>query len=153
MADAKAADPKNTVALELSKVLADTYAMYQKTHGYHWNVKGPNFRGLHLLFEEQYTELWNSIDEIAERIRALGELAPMSTSAFGNLSSLKEGDPTFSADDMLKDLKTSQKQVIATIQAAEKAAEAAGDGATQDLCNARLAAHQKHLWMIKASLG
>jgi starvation-inducible DNA-binding protein len=66
---------------------------------------------------------------------------------------MKEGDPTLSADDMLKDLKNSQKQVIATLQAAEKAAETAGDGATQDLCNARLAAHQKHLWMIKASLG
>jgi starvation-inducible DNA-binding protein len=153
MADAKTADPKNAVALELSKVLADTYAVYQKTHGYHWNVKGPNFRGLHLLFEEQYNEMWTALDEIAERIRALGELAPMSASAFGNLSSMKEGDPTLSADDMLKDLKNSQKQVIATLQAAEKAAETAGDGATQDLCNARLAAHQKHLWMIKASLG
>jgi starvation-inducible DNA-binding protein len=153
MADAKSPDPKSTVALELSKVLADSFAVYQKTHGYHWNVKGPNFRGLHLLFEEQYNEMWTALDEIAERIRALGELAPMSTQAFGNLSSLKEGDPTLSAEDMLKDLKASQKQVIATLQAAEKAAEEAGDGATQDLCNARLAAHQKHLWMIKASLG
>ncbi len=153
MADAKTPDPKSAVTLELSKVLADSYAIYQKTHGYHWNVKGPNFRGLHLLFEEQYNEMWTALDEIAERIRALGELAPMSTQAFGNLSSMKEGDPSLSAEDMLKDLKSSQKQVIATIEAAEKAAETAGDGATQDLCNARLAAHQKHLWMIKASLG
>ncbi|MGZ3298897.1 MAG: Dps family protein [Asticcacaulis sp.] len=152
-ADAKSSDLKATVAVELSKVLADSYAVYQKTHGYHWNVKGPNFRGLHLLFEEQYNEMWTALDEIAERIRALGELAPMGNSAFGNLSSLKEGDPTLSAEEMLKDLKASQKQVIATLQLAEKAAEDAGDGATQDLCNARLAAHQKHLWMIKASLG
>lgn len=152
-ADIKSSDPKATVATELSKVLADSFAVYQKTHGYHWNVKGPNFRGLHLLFEEQYNEMWTALDEIAERIRALGELAPMSASAFGNLSSVKEGDPTLSAEEMLKDLKSAQKQVIATLQLAESAAEDAGDGATQDLCNARLAAHQKHLWMIKASLG
>ncbi len=154
MADTKAANTtKSSVAIELSKVLADSYAVYQKTHGYHWNVKGPNFRGLHLLFEEQYNEIWAALDEIAERIRALGELAPMGPSAFANLSSMKEGDPSLSSEDMLKDLKAANKQVVATLEACEKAAEEAGDGATQDLCNARLAAHQKHLWMIKATLG
>ncbi len=148
-----AASAKSSVALELSKVLADSYSLYLKTHGYHWNVKGPNFSSLHGLFMAQYTEMWNALDEIAERIRALGETAPMSGAAFGNLTSMKEGDPTLSWEDMLKDLKAGHKQVIDTLEATQKAAEAAGDAPTVDLVNARLAAHQKHQWMIKATLG
>ena len=153
MADAKAADPKSTVALELSKVLADSYAMYQKTHGYHWNVKGPNFRGLHLLFEEQYTELWNSIDEIAERIRALDHTAPMGADAFGNLTSIKDGDPNAASPDMVKDLIAGHEATIATLKKAAELADEAGDISTNDLCTQRITAHEKHRWMLKATLG
>ncbi len=145
-------DNSKTVAHELSKVLADTFTIYQKTHGYHWNVKGPTFRGLHLLFEEQYNEIWASVDDIAERIRALGQAAPMGVSAMGNLTSLKDGDPSLSAEDMLKDLVADQKTVIATLKACVKASEAAGDVSTADLCTTRLTAHEKHLWMLTATL-
>lgn len=145
-------DNSKTVAHELSKVLADTFTIYQKTHGYHWNVKGPTFRGLHLLFEEQYNEIWASVDDIAERIRALGQAAPMGVSAMGNLTSLKDGDPTLSAEDMLKDLVADQKTVIATLKACVKASEEAGDVSTADLCTTRLTAHEKHLWMLTATL-
>ena len=148
----KALDQSAAVAHELSKVLADSFTIYQKTHGYHWNVVGANFRGLHLLLEEQYNEIWTSIDEIAERIRALGKTAPMGTAALGNLTAIKDGDPELSATDMLKDLAGDHVTVVATLKAAVKAAEDAGDVSTADLCTTRLTAHEKHLWMIKASL-
>ena len=145
-------DNSKKVAQELSKVLADSFTIYQKTHGYHWNVTGPTFRGLHLLFEEQYNEIWTSIDEIAERIRALGATAPMGTGAMGNLTSIKDGDPNATAEEMLKDLAADHATVVATLKAAVKAAEAAGDVSTADLCTTRLTAHEKHLWMISATL-
>lgn len=145
-------DNSKTVAHELSKVLADSYMIYQKVHGYHWNVKGPNFRALHLLFEEQYNEIWTSIDDVAERIRALGELAPMGGSALGNLTSIKDGDATLSAEDMLKDLKAGYETVIATLKAACSAADDAGDVSSADLCTVRLTAFEKHLWMVNATL-
>jgi starvation-inducible DNA-binding protein len=145
-------DNSKKVAQELSKVLADTFTIYQKTHGYHWNVTGPTFRGLHLLFEEQYNEIWTSIDEIAERIRALNATAPMGASAMGNLTSIKDGDPNLSSEEMLKDLAADHATVVATLKAAVKAAEDAGDVSTADLCTTRLTAHEKHLWMINATL-
>ena len=98
------AKDRKTVAEGLSKVLADSYAVYLKTHGYHWNVSGPNFSQFHALFMTQYTEMWTAIDEVAERIRALGELEPQGYGAFGNLSSIKDGDPTKDATAMIKDL-------------------------------------------------
>jgi len=145
-------DNSKKVAQELSKVLADSFTIYQKTHGYHWNVTGPTFRGLHLLFEEQYNEIWTSIDEIAERIRALGATAPMGAAAMGNLTAIKDGDPNATAEEMLKDLAADHATVVATLKAAVKAAEAAGDVSTADLCTTRLTAHEKHLWMISATL-
>jgi starvation-inducible DNA-binding protein len=145
-------DNSKTVAHELSKVLADSFTVYQKTHGYHWNVRGPNFRGLHLLLEEQYNEIWTSIDEIAERIRALDEYAPMGHGALGNLTSIKDGDPTLSAPDMLKDLVAGHEVAIATLKKAAEVADEAGDISTNDLCTQRLTAHEKHRWMLKASL-
>ncbi|ESQ80130.1 Dps family protein [Asticcacaulis sp. YBE204] len=140
------------VCLELSKVLADSYNLYLKTHGYHWNVRGPQFNSLHTMFMAQYTEMWTALDEIAERIRALGELAPMSGSAFGNLSSIKEGDATNSANAMLKELAEGHKTLIATLKNALKVADDAGDDPTVDLLTTRLAAHEKFLWMISATL-
>lgn len=149
----KAVDNDSGVAQELKKVLADSYNLYLKTHGYHWNVKGPTFRSLHLLFMDQYTEMWTALDEIAERILALDQVAPMTGAAFGNLTSLKDGDPSKSAEDMVADLVAGHKVVIATLKSLVKVAEDAEDGPTADLANTRLAAHEKHLWMLKATLG
>ena len=145
-------DNSSTVAHELSKVLADTFTIYQKTHGYHWNVRGGNFRGLHLLFEEQYNELWTSIDEIAERIRALDQFAPMGNGALGNLTSIKDGDPSASSADMLADLVAGHETTIATLKKAAAVADEAGDISTNDLCTQRITAHEKHRWMLKATL-
>ncbi|MFT4089889.1 MAG: Dps family protein [Asticcacaulis sp.] len=149
---AAAVDSDKKVAHELSKVLADTFTLYQKTHGYHWNVRGPSFRSLHLLFEEQYNEIWTSVDDIAERIRALGAIAPQGAGALGNLTSIKDGDPTGSAQDFLQDLKSGHETVIATLKSLVEIAEEAGDVSTADLATQRLTAHEKHLWMIKATL-
>lgn len=146
---AKKSEP---VVEALNKALADSYAAYLKTHGYHWNVRGPNFSSYHNLFMTQYTEMWTALDEIAERIRALGELAPMSGAAFGNLSSIKEGDATKSANEMLKELADGHKTLIATLKNALKVAEEASDDPTVDLLTVRLGSHEKHLWMISASL-
>ncbi len=147
--DAKA---KKAAAEGLSKLLADSYAVYLKTHGYHWNVRGPNFSQLHSLFMAQYTEMWTAIDEVAERIRALGELAPQGYGAFGNLSSIKDGDPTKSANDMLKDLIASHETLIGTLYSALPTVQEAGDEVTAGLLTDRLTAHEKHVWMLKSSL-
>ncbi|ESQ87533.1 ferritin [Asticcacaulis sp. AC460] len=156
MADAAVStqvDHDKTVGKELSKVLADSYNLYLKTHGYHWNVRGLTFRSLHLLFMDQYTEQWTALDEIAERILALGQTAPMTGTAFAGLTSVPEGDPKKGAEDMVRDLADGHKQVIATLKSLVAAAEKAGDGPSQDLANTRLAAHEKHLWMLNATLG
>ena len=141
------------VARELTKVLADSFAVYQKTHGYHWNVRGPEFFSLHNLLEQQYREIWAALDEIAERIRALGELAPQSGTAYANLTSIKDGDPEKEAPEMLKELVKDHGTLIATARAALDAADEAGDEATVDLLTQRLAAHEKAAWMLRSSLG
>ena len=146
------AKDRKAVAEQLSKLLADTYALYLKTHGYHWNVSGPNFSQLHALFMTQYTEMWTAIDEVAERIRALGELAPQGYGAFGNLSSIKDGDPSKNAEGMLKDLIAGQEAVIATLYAALPVAQEAGDEVSASLISDRLTAHEKHAWMLRSSL-
>lgn len=140
------------VARELSKVLADSYAIYLKTHGYHWNVRGPEFFSLHGLFQQQYNEIWTALDDIAERIRALGELAPQSPSAFANLTSIKDGDPDQSAQEMLAELVRDHGVVIATARAALDAADEIGDEASVDLMTQRLAAHEKAAWMLRSSM-
>lgn len=143
---------REAIAQELSKVLADSYAVYQKTHGYHWNVRGPEFFSLHGLFQQQYTEIWTALDDIAERIRALGVLAPQSSSAFGNLTSISEGNPDKSAQDMLAELVRDHGTVIKTARAALQVAEEAGDEASVDLMTQRLAAHEKSAWMLRSSI-
>ena len=142
---------RSDVAEALTKVLADSYAVYLKTHGYHWNVRGPNFSQLHSLFMAQYTEMWTAIDEVAERIRALGELAPQGYGAFGNLSSIKDGDPTKGANGMLKDLIASHEALISTLYGILPAAQEAGDEVTAGLITDRLTAHEKHVWMLRAA--
>ena len=144
------ADPKADVASGLSKLLADSYAAYLKTHGYHWNVRGPNFAGLHALFMTQYTEEWAALDVIAERIRALGELAPQGYGAFGNLSSIRDGDPTNGWEAMVDDLIATNEAVAKTAAGVVEAAEAAGDAPTADLATQRQDAHEKNVWMLRA---
>ena len=146
------AKDRKAVAEGLAKLLADTYAVYLKTHGYHWNVRGPNFSQLHTLFMAQYTEMWTAIDEVAERIRALGELAPQGYGAFGNLSSIKDGDPSKNAEEMLNDLIASQETLIGTLYAILPAAQEAGDEVSASLISDRLTAHEKHIWMLRSSL-
>ena len=140
--------PKD-IAAGLSKLLADTYAVYLKTHGYHWNVRGPNFGSLHALFMTHYTEMWAAIDLIAERIRALGELAPQGYGAFARLSTIKDGDPAKSANDMLKELVADHAALVATAKAAREGA----DDVTASLIDARVEAHEKHAWMLNVSIG
>jgi len=142
-------DTDTRIADGLSRLLADTYAVYLKTHGYHWNVRGPNFASLHTLFMTQYTEMWNAIDLVAERIRALGELAPQGYGAFGKLSGIQDGDPSKSADTMLQELLADHATLIATAKAAREGA----DDVTAAVIDARIDAHQKHAWMIRATLG
>lgn len=142
-------DTDTKIADGLSRLLADTYAVYLKTHGYHWNVRGPNFASLHTLFMTQYTEMWNAIDLVAERIRALGELAPQGYGAFGKLSGIQDGDPSKSADTMLQELLADHVTLIATAKAAREGA----DDVTAAVIDARIDAHQKHAWMIRATLG
>jgi starvation-inducible DNA-binding protein len=147
------AQARTAVAASLSKMLADTYAAYLKTHGYHWNVRGPNFSSLHDLFMDQYTEQWQALDEIAERIRALGELAPQGYTTFANLTGIRDGDPEKGWEGMVEELMKDQEAVCATAREALAAAEAAGDDVTVDLMTQRLTAHEKHAWMLRATLG
>lgn len=137
------------IAQGLSRLLADTYAVYLKTHGYHWNVRGPSFSSLHTLFMGQYTEMWTAIDLVAERIRALGEPAPQGYAAFAALSTIQDGDPTRSAEAMLRELLADHETLIATAKAARDGA----DDVTAAVIDARIDAHQKHAWMLRATLG
>ena len=138
------------VAAGLSRLLADTYAVYLKTHGYHWNVRGPYFSSLHGLFMEQYTEEWTALDEIAERIRALGEFAPQT---FGNLTAIRDGNPESDWEAMVEELKRDNETVCRTAREIFPAAEKAGDQATLDLITQRFQAHEKHAWMLRSTLG
>lgn len=144
---------RNEVAQELTKVLADSFAVYLKTHGYHWNVRGPEFFALHTLLETQYREIWEALDEIAERIRSLGVLAPQGYAAFANLTSIKDGDPEKDAPAMLKDLMVDHETLIATARAALKKAQDDGDDVSVDLLTQRLASHEKAAWMLRSTLG
>ncbi len=140
------------IATELGRVLADTYTLYLKTHNYHWNVTGPMFNTLHLMFEEQYTELWAAVDLIAERIRSLGEFAPGSNSQFARLTSIAEADGIPAAERMLSDLVAGHEAVARCARTAFAAAEAAGDQSTTDLLTQRLQVHEKTAWMLRSML-
>jgi starvation-inducible DNA-binding protein len=135
-----------------ARLLADSYTLYLKTHSYHWNVTGPMFTTLHTMFEVQYTELALAVDEIAERIRALGEIAPGSYSAFAKLSTVKEADSVPKATDMIRDLAEDQRKIVATAREVFKAAEAAGDQATADLAVRRMELHEKNARLLSSHL-
>ena len=136
----------------LAKVLADTFTLYVKTHGYHWNVVGPHFRSLHVMFEEQYNALFLATDELAERMRALGVEAPGSMSEMLELASLKDHEPTDDAMTMARNLQRDHEALAATIRPLGEAADEAGDGATADLYNARMMFHEESAWMLRSFL-
>ncbi len=139
------------IAKGLSKLLADTYTLYLKTHNYHWNVMGPMFNTLHQMFEEQYTELQTAVDVIAERIRSLGERAPGSYVAFKELTVIPEADKgETSAEDMIKALLRDHEAVARTAREVFPAAEKGNDEATADLLTQRIQLHEKTAWMLRA---
>jgi starvation-inducible DNA-binding protein len=136
----------------LSRVLADTYSLYLKTHNFHWNVEGPMFNTLHLMFMDQYTELWTALDAIAERIRALGYPAPGTYKQFAKLTSIEETDGVPEALDMVRLLVAGHEAVTRTTRAAFPAAEKGGDESTVDLLTQRLQIHEKTAWMLRSLL-
>src|SRR5882762_337669 len=136
----------------LSKLLADTYTLYLKTHNYHWNVTGPMFQTLHLMFEQQYTELALAVDLIAERIRALGHEAPGSYAQFLKLTSIPEETGVPSAEEMTQQLVAGQEAVVRTARKMLPAAERAGDQVTLDLLTQRMQVHEKTAWMLRSLL-
>ncbi len=136
----------------LSRLLADSYTLYLMTHNFHWNVKGPMFNTLHLMFEGQYTELALAVDTIAERIRALGMPAPGTYSEFVALSSIKEVKGVPKAEEMIKYLVAGQEAVVKTARSLFPAVEAASDEPTADLLTQRMQLHEKTAWMLRSLL-
>ncbi len=143
---------REEIAAALSRLLADTYVLYGKTHGFHWNVTGPMFNTLHLMFMDQYTELWNALDVIAERIRALGVLAPHGGSTLAGLSSIPEADQQPAALEMVRELVNGHEAVARTARSIFPLAEAANDEPTADLLTQRLQIHEKTAWMLRSLL-
>lgn len=143
---------RKAIAQGLSRLLADTYTLYLKTHNYHWNVKGPMFQTLHLMFETQYNELALAVDLIAERIRALGEPAPGSYSDFARLSSIKEAKGVPAATKMIAELVAGQEAVVRTARSIFPLVEKANDEPTADLLTQRMQTHEKTAWMLRSLL-
>ncbi|KJS43336.1 MAG: ferritin [Rhodospirillaceae bacterium BRH_c57] len=146
-------DNRIRIAEGLSRLLADTYTLYLKTHNFHWNVTGPMFNTLHLMFEAQYTELALAVDLIAERIRSLGVAAPGSYAQFAALTSLSEETTVPSAEEMIAQLVQDQETVVRTARAVFPLADEAHDEPTADLLTQRLQVHEKTAWMLRALLG
>lgn len=142
----------NPVSEALKTVLADSYTLYLKTQNFHWNVTGPQFRSLHLLFEEQYTDLQTAVDEVAERIRSLGDTAPGSFKSFLKLTGIKEAEDIPDATTMVKTLAKDQDVILASLQKALSAAQKAGDEATIGMVTDRITIHEKNRWMLNSSV-
>ena len=132
-------------------LLADTYSLYLKTHGYHWNVEGPHFQQLHVQFMEQYTEMWTAVDELAERVRALGYRAPMSYSEMAKLASVKEEGGTPDWKQMVQTLAKDHEQIAKTARGVLRIAEEIDDDATADVVTPRITLHEKTAWMLRAT--
>lgn len=143
---------RKEIAEGLRHVLADTYTLYLKTHNFHWNVTGPHFQPLHAMFEEQYTELAAAVDEVAERIRALGEFAPGSYEDFKELSSFKIEAGVPDATEMIKQLVHGHESVTKTARKAFDAASSGGDEGSADLLTGRMKLHEKTAWMLRSML-
>lgn len=143
---------RQEIAAGLSRVLADSYTLYLKTHNFHWNVTGPMFQTLHLMFETHYNELALAVDLIAERIRALGVAAPGSYKQFAELSAIKEDDGVPKAEDMIRLLVEGHETTARTSRGVFGVAEAANDQPTCDLLTQRMQVHEKTAWMLRSLL-
>ena len=144
--------PQHDVAAALSRALADTYTLYLQTHNFHWNVTGPQFYALHKMFEEQYQEMAAAVDEIAERIRAIGRPAPGTYAEFGRLSAIREVNGVPEWPVMVRTLVEGNETLVRTLEAARQAAAAAGDEGTVDLMVQRTQTHEKNAWMLRATI-
>ena len=136
----------------LKKLLADNYTLYLKTQNFHWNVTGPNFQSLHVLFMDQYTDLFNANDAIAERIRALGSKAPGSFKEFSKLTTIKEAEGNLTAKQMVSELVKGQNEILKTLRKVADAADATDDEVTEGMLVARMEIHEKNRWMLEASI-
>lgn len=145
-------EQREEIASHLSRLLADSYTLYLKTHNYHWNVTGPQFNTLHAMFEAQYTELATAVDEVAERIRALGIAAPGSYSDFAELTAIEEAAGGEDAAEMLRQLVIGQETVARTARDAFPPADSANDQPTADLLTQRMQTHEKNAWMLRSML-
>ena len=147
-----AAKDREVIAEGLSRLLADSYSLYLQSHNFHWNVTGPMFQTLHVLFMEHYTEQWTALDLIAERIRSLGLPAPGTYKEFTRLASIQEVEGTPNAMEMVRILVSGQEAVAKTARAAFTAADAANDQPTCDLLTQRMQVHEKNAWMLRSLL-
>jgi starvation-inducible DNA-binding protein len=145
-------EDRKEIAQGLSRLLADSYSLYLKTHNFHWNVTGPMFQTLHVLFEQEYTELATAVDEIAERIRALGYPAPGTYSEFAELSSIPETKGVPKAEDMIRLLVEGQEAVVRTARSIFPVVERVNDEPTADLLTQRMQVHEKNAWMLRSLL-
>ncbi|MBY0511620.1 MAG: DNA starvation/stationary phase protection protein [Rhodospirillaceae bacterium] len=143
---------RKAIAEGLSHLLADTYVLYLKTHNYHWNVTGPMFQTLHLMFQTQYNELWLAVDMVAERIRTLGEVAPGTYKSFSKLASIKEEEGVPKATDMIKNLVKGHEQAAKTARKIFPLADKVSDEPTADLLTQRLQVHETTAWMLRSLL-
>jgi len=143
---------REQIAQGLARLLADSYTLYLKTHNFHWNVTGPMFNTLHTMFEQQYTELALAVDEIAERIRALGVAAPGSYKQFGELTSITEETGVPDANAMIRQLVEGQESIVRTARSVFPHADAANDEPTADLLTQRMQVHEKNAWMLRSML-
>jgi starvation-inducible DNA-binding protein len=143
---------RKKIADGLSRMLADSYTLYLKTHNFHWNVTGPMFQTLHLMFMTQYTEIWTAVDTVAERIRALGYPAPGTYKEFAALTSIKDSTGVPNAKEMIKQLVAGQEAVTRTAREVLPIAEKAGDQPTVDLLSARMQVHEQNAWMLRSLL-
>ncbi len=145
-------DEREKIAAGLARLLADSYTLYLKTHNFHWNVKGPMFNTLHVMFEQQYNELALAVDEIAERIRALGVAAPGSYAQFAELTAIREETGIPRAEEMIAQLVADQETVVRTAREVFPLADAANDEPSADLLTQRMQAHEKTAWMLRSML-
>jgi starvation-inducible DNA-binding protein len=145
-----AENDREAIAEGLKSLLADSYTLYLQTHNFHWNVTGPQFRELHLMFEEHYTELAVAVDDIAERIRTLGVVAPGTYRAFAELSAIKEVDGIPEAGDMVQILTAGHEQVVKTCRSVLVKAQQADDESTASLVSDRMRIHEKTAWMLRS---
>ena len=143
---------RRAIADGLANLLADTYSLYVKTQSFHWNVTGPMFRTLHQMFDEQYHELANALDDIAERIRAVGQIAPGSFSQFAKLTSISEETGVPVAEEMVRQLVVGHEAVVRTARNVFTTSEEAGDQVTMDLLAERMQVHEKQAWMLRSLL-